>query len=101
MNKITINLTEERIFSGFDSSIWSEYRNDADKIAQHYCNMFQQYFQTDEWYVVSNQPDMVIELLNPTIDNRYRIDMFLTQLKTYPEKRFEFEFFAVALMFKN
>lgn len=94
MNKITINLTEERIFSGFDSSIWSECRNDADKIAQHYCNMFQQYFQTDEWYVVSNQPDMVIELLNPTIDNRYRIDMFLTNLKSYPEKRAKFEFFV-------
>ena len=91
MNKITINLTKERLFGGFDSTIWSEYRNDADKIAQHYCDMFQHYFHTDEWYVVSNQTDMVIELLNPTIDNSYRIDMFLNLVKTYPEKRVEFE----------
>lgn len=91
MNKITINLIKERLFSGFDSTIWSEYRNDADKIAQHYCSIFQQYFHTDEWRIVSDYPDIIIELKNPTIDNRYRIDMFLNLVKTYPEKRVEFE----------
>lgn len=40
---------------------------------------------------MSDYPDIIIELKNPTIDNRYRIDMFLNLVKTYPEKRVEFE----------
>lgn len=123
MNKLTINLTREQLYSGLDNSfvstIWMndtatrevlKDRNIDDdkyiidyalyhtKIAELYCKVFEQEFDTKPWRVVSHgflNTSLIIELEEPTVDNMYRIKMFLDSLITYPEKCLEFKLYTV------
>lgn len=123
MHKLTINLTQEKLFSGLDNSfvstIWMndtathevlKDRNIDDnkyiidyalyhtKIADLYCKVFQEEFNTKPWRVVSHgfmNTSLIIELEDPTVDNMYRIKKFLDSLITYPKKCFEFELHTV------
>ena len=68
------------------------------KIAELYCKVFEEEFNTKPWRVVSHgflNTSLIIELENPTADNMYRIKKFLDSLITHPEKCFEFELYTV------
>ena len=123
MHKLTINLTHERLYSGIDNSfvstIWMndtaidevlKNRNIDDdkyiidyalyhtKIAELYCKVFEEEFNTKPWRVVSHgflNTSLIIELEDPTVDNMYRIKKFLDSLITYPKKCLEFELHTV------
>lgn len=123
MHKLTINLTHEKLYSGLDNSfvstIWMndtatrevlKDRNIEDdkyiidyalyhtKIAELYCKVFEDEFNTKPWHVVSHgflNTSLIIELEDPTTDNMYHIKKFLDSLITYPEKCFEFELHTV------
>ena len=123
MHKLTINLTQEKLYSGLDNSfvstIWMndnainevlKDRNIDDnkyiidyalyhtKIAELYCKVFEEEFNTKPWRVVSHDfmnTSLIIELENPTVDNMYIIKKFLDSLITYPEKCLEFELHTV------
>lgn len=123
MHKLRINLTQERLYSGIDNSfvstIWMndtaidevlKNRNIDDdkyiidyalyhtKIAELYCKVFEEEFNTKPWRVVSHgflNTSLIIELENPTVDNIYRIKKFLDSLIAHPEKYFEFELYTV------
>ena len=123
MHKLTINLTQEKLFSGLDNSfvstLWMndtaineilddrhiegnnyiiDYMMYQTKIAKLYCKVFEEEFNTKPWRVVSHgfmNTSLIIELENPTVDNMYRIKKFLNSLITYPKKCFEFELHTV------
>lgn len=123
MHKLTINLTQEKLYSGLDNSFVSTlWMNDTaidevlkdrnidddkyiidyalyqTKIAELYCKVFEEEFDTKPWRVVSHgflNTSLIIELEDPTTDNMYRIKTFLDSLITYPEKCFEFELYTV------
>lgn len=68
------------------------------KIAELYCKVFEEEFNTKPWRVVSHgflNTSLIIELEDPTVDNMYHIKKFLDSLITYPEKCFEFELYTV------
>ena len=123
MHKLTINLTQEKLYSGIDNSFVSTlWMNDTaidevlkdrnidddkyiidyalyhTKIAKLYCKVFEEEFNTKPWRVVNHgfmNTSLIIELENPTMDNMYQIKTFLDSLITYPEKCFEFELHTV------
>lgn len=123
MHKLRINLTHKKLFSGLDNSFVSTLwmndtaidevlkdRNIEDdkyiidyalyhtKIAELYCKVFEEEFNTKPWSVVSHgflNTNLIIELEDPTVDNMYRIKKFLDSLITYPKKCFEFELYTV------
>lgn len=123
MHKLTINLTHEKLYSGLDNSfvstLWmndtaiNEILDDRNiegnnyiidyalyqtKIAELYCKVFEEEFNTKPWRVVSHgflNTSLIIELKDPTVDNMYRIKKFLDSLITYPEKCLEFELHTV------
>lgn len=123
MHKLRINLTQERLYSGIDNSfvstIWMndtaidevlKNRNIDDdkyiidyalyhtKIAELYCKVFEEEFNTKPWRAVSYgflNTSLIIELEDPTVDNMYRIKKFLDSLITYPKKCLEFELHTV------
>lgn len=123
MHKLTINLTQEKLYSGLDNSFVSTlWMNDTaidevlkdrnidddkyiidyalyqTKIAELYCKVFEEEFNTKPWRVVSHgflNTSLIIELEEPTVDNMYRIKKFLDSLITYPKKCFEFELYTV------
>lgn len=97
-----LNLNKEKLWGGFDPqeryTIWVSdgekvTEKYANKVAEVYCEAMKYTFKTDNWKVVNNglTADMIIELHNPTIDDKYRVEMWLNKIRTYPEKQNEFE----------
>lgn len=116
-NVIKIDLNNTKLFNGLGtsavSSIWlndyivdkliKEY-NDVNliidtnnylaDIANHYCYVFKNEFNTKDWnvYYFNNLSESItIELKNPTVDEQYTLTKFKNQLESYPEEAYEFE----------
>lgn len=116
-NVIRIDLNNTKLFNGLGtsavSSIWlndyivdkliKEY-NDVNlvidtnnylaDIANHYCYVFKNEFDTRDWHVYyfdNLSESITIELKNPTVDEQYKLTKFKNQLESSPEETYEFE----------